>query len=85
MKWNITDVIITSDDTVNVRFQDGTEGSVTFTPDFFRGVFSHLRDPQLFRQIRLMDGTITWPGELDLAPDALYQRIHRDGRHIQLS
>ena len=59
---------------MRVRFVDGAEGLVHFTPGFFKGVFAHLTDPERFREATVETGAVTWPGELDLAPD----RMHRD-------
>jgi hypothetical protein len=39
------------------------------------GVFAALADPLLFAQVQLDYGAVTWPGELDLAPDAMYAAI----------
>jgi hypothetical protein len=42
-----------------------------------RGVFLPLRDPHVFRQVRVNSetGTVEWPGEVDLDPDVLYGRF----------
>jgi hypothetical protein len=39
------------------------------------GVFAALADPSLFAQVRLDYGAVAWPGELDLAPDAMHTAI----------
>jgi hypothetical protein len=39
------------------------------------GVFASLRDPALFSRARVVYGAVTWPGEIDLAPDALYRQM----------
>ena len=39
------------------------------------GVFAALADPFLFAQVRLDCGAVAWPGELDLAPDAMHDAI----------
>jgi hypothetical protein len=39
------------------------------------GVFAALADPSLFAQVKLVLGAVTWPGELDLAPDAMHAAI----------
>lgn len=68
-----------------VRFNDGTEGEVNMaaivdSPE--AGVFAVLRDEALFRQARLEWGAVTWPGELDLAPDTIYDEIKQHGEWI---
>lgn len=34
--------------------------------------FAPLRDPARFRKVRVENGTATWPGEVDIAPERLY-------------
>lgn len=79
MKWDVTEVKVLEDFSLAVRFRDGLEGVVTFLPSFFRGVFSHLSDTPEFQKVHVVDGVVTWPGELDLAPDAMYDQIKRSG------
>ena len=70
--WKVAEVLVLDDQSIRVRFTDGLEGVVQFPPDFFQGVFSHLCDPVKFREVSVVDGAVTWPGGLDLAPDAMY-------------
>ncbi len=68
-----------------VRFNDGTEGEVDmagFVRSSRAGVFAALRDERLFRQVRLEWGAVSWPGELDLAPDAMYEAIKAHGEWV---
>ena len=68
-----------------VRFNDGTEGTVElaeFLNSASAGVFAALRDDSLFRQARIVLGAVTWPGDLDLAPDAMHQAIREHGTWI---
>ena len=68
-----------ADRAMQVRFVDGVEGVVRFGPDFYRGVFAHLVDPDRFAEARVEMGAVTWPGELDLAPDRMHQDIKNHG------
>lgn len=77
--WRVTQVSVVGDHAIRVRFVDGLEGVVRFLPGFFRGVFSHLLDPAEFRQASVVSGAVTWPGELDLAPDAMHEQIRQHG------
>ena len=77
--WSVNEVRVIDDYAVWVRFKDGLEGVVRFLPGFFRGVFSHLLDPVQFRQVTVVGGAVTWPGELDLAPDAMHEEIKNRG------
>ena len=82
MEWDVTDVKVVGDFALAVRFQDGLEGGVTFLPSFFRGVFTHLASIPEFQKVQVVDGVVTWPGELDLAPDAMYAEIKRSGQWL---
>jgi hypothetical protein len=82
MDWDITEVKVIGDHTLRVRFKDGLEGVVKFLPNFFRGVFTPLRDQAQFQRVLLVDGVVTWPGELDLAPDAMHSEIKASGQWV---
>ncbi len=43
-----------------------------FKPHLAVPVFVALRDLDLFRQVRVVHGSLEWPGERDLAYDMLY-------------
>ena len=67
---------------LHVRFQDGTEGIVIFEPGALQNVFEPLRKQDVFNQVHCKDGCVTWTGELDIAPDAMYQQIKSTGKMI---
>ena len=77
--WRVKEVHVVDHYAIQVRFVDGLMGVVRFQPGFFRGVFFHLIDPQQFKQVTVVNGAVTWPGNLDLAPDAMYQEIKAQG------
>ena len=63
---------------LRVQFLDGTQGEVELAPLIHApdaGVFSALRDETLFGQVHLEYGAACWPGELDIAPDAMYDAV----------
>jgi uncharacterized protein DUF2442 len=67
---------------LHVRFIDGTEGEVDLSALIqapTAGVFARLRDPAQFAQAGVTEGVVTWPGELDIAPDAMYDEIRAHG------
>jgi hypothetical protein len=68
-----------------VRFNDGIEGTVAMSALIHSpgaGVFAALRDEKVFSEVGLHYGAVTWPGELDLAPDAMYEAISRGGEYV---
>ena len=83
--WDIKSAAIIGPWRLRVTFNDGLQGDVDLaafihSPD--AGVFAALRDPDTFRQAYLQWGALTWPGELDLAPDAMHDAIEADGVYI---
>lgn len=82
MYWDITALEVKNESAVWVRFQDGVEGVVQFLPSAFRGVFEPLREPDAFQQARIEAGVLTWPGELELAPDAMHAAIAVEGKWV---
>ena len=79
IEWNVVAVEVGPGRQMQVRFADGTSGALHFDDSFFTGVFDVLKDDTLFRRAYIEHGAITWPGELDLAPDAMYDEIKRNG------
>jgi hypothetical protein len=79
MKWDVIEVKPVAPLALKVRFADGTEGKVQFEPSHLTGVFADLKNPQLFQQVHIDDGAVSWPGNIDLAPDAMYDSIKSDG------
>jgi len=65
-----------------VKFFDGTEGTVEMSALVHSpnaGVFAALADPARFAQARVELGAVTWPGDLDPAPDAMYAALRQHG------
>jgi hypothetical protein len=62
---------------LNITFDDGLRGTVSMRDRLFGPVFEPLRDEAAFRQVFVDEfGAVCWPNGADLAPDALYERIH---------
>lgn len=60
-----------------VRFNDGAEGEVDLENELEGEVFEPLKDPALFRKVRVhpLFQTIVWPNEADMAPEFLYDKM----------
>lgn len=83
--WRICKVKALEHYRLKVQFMDGVEGYVDLShlvKSQNAGVFKILRDTKLFDQVYLDHGAVTWPGELDLAPDAMYDVIKKKGEWI---
>jgi hypothetical protein len=73
--WRVTEVEALPDFRLRVAFADGLTGTVELSGlvhSSRAGVFAALADPALFAQVKLDYGAVSWPGELDLAPDAMH-------------
>ena len=57
-----------------LEFANGETRLFDLTPWLDRGVFRALRDSPDFAQARVVDGSVEWPGEIDLSYDTLYLR-----------
>ena len=83
--WRIAEVRAMPDFKLWVRFNDGTQGTVAMAGlvhSAHAGVFAALLDEELFSKVSLQYGAIIWPNNLDLAPDAMYDAIRRDGQWV---
>lgn len=63
-----------------LRFADGTAGEVDLTDELWGDMFTPLRDPNQFRQLRADPDlqTLVWPNGADLAPEHLYELLRHD-------
>ena len=82
MEWDVVDVQPVLPMALRVRFADGTAGQVRFELSHLTGVFEALKDPAVFALARVESGAVTWPGDLDLAPDAMYAEIKARGEWV---
>ena len=82
--WRVVSAQPLPDYRLKLTFRDGTVGTVDMKSAIFAanaGVFASLRDVAVFNSVRVATGAPTWPGEIDVAPDALYDgvRASEDG------
>jgi len=82
MYWNVTSVVPQQHLMLKVKFEDGLEGVVKFKPSHLTGVFEVLKDEDYFNKAFINHGAVTWPGELDVAPDAMHSEIKRNGQWV---
>ena len=84
--WSIVRFAVLPNYKIEVSFADGISGVADLSPRLSQGRlgdgFDALCDETLFSRVYLEHGALTWPGGIDLAPDAMYQRIRADGVSI---
>lgn len=82
MHWDVVSATVVNHLEFTVTFADGLTGRVRMFPSHLFGVFGKLNDPDFFNKLQVTNGFISWPGEIDLAPDAMYEAIRRDGEWL---
>ena len=81
--WRVSKIRVERGYRLSVTFVDGTSGTVDMSRligSDGAGVFAALRDRKLFAKAHIEYGAVTWPGGVDLAPDAMYDSIRTTGR-----
>jgi hypothetical protein len=75
MYWDVVEVRPEAGYSLFVRFKDGLSGRVQLEREALTGVLSPLADACFFDRVFIDCGAVAWPGEIDLAPDAMYAAI----------
>ena len=77
LPWRVQKVAAFPGYRLSVWFFDGLSGIVDMSALIASpqaGVFATLRDRAVFDHVHIEFGTIVWPGDLDIAPDAHMRR-----------
>jgi hypothetical protein len=83
MPWRVAGVEALPGYRLRVRFLDGLEGVVDMSALIVSpgaGVFAALTDAAVFNRAFVRLGAVCWPGDLDIAPDAIYAAIKASDR-----
>ena len=63
---------------VRVEFDDGAAGVFDCKPFWDDPVRKRLSDPAFFRLVRVECGTLAWPGDIDIAPEDVWDNTRFD-------
>ena len=74
--WKILRMIVLPNYRLELTFVDGSHGIVDLSDLSFTGVFQPLADPDYFAQATLENGVVVWSCGVDLAPDALHEKVN---------
>jgi hypothetical protein len=72
MNPHVASVRALDDYQLEVTFDNGEQKTFDVKPYLSRGIFFRLRERELFQAVRVVAGSIEWPGGLDLSYDTLY-------------
>lgn len=75
MYWDVVEVKPEPNYRLFVRFKDGLAGHVQLPPETLTGALAPLLDVQFFERVFIDSGAVAWPGDIDLAPDAMYAQV----------
>lgn len=75
---DVTRVRVLDNYRLSLQFEDGAAGVFDVAPYLDKGVFSRLRDLDVFRAVGIEGGTVAWPGGIDIAPERLYSDMVRE-------
>ncbi len=71
---SVTRVQVRENFHLDLEFSTGERRTFDARPYLDRGAFQGLKDPAKFSQAYVACGTVCWPGNLDIAPETLYDR-----------
>jgi hypothetical protein len=71
---SVVKVIPNPDFTLLLGFDNGEGGILDIKPCLDFGVFSRLKDPALFNQVRVAFDTVEWECGVDLDPEFVYSK-----------
>jgi len=71
---DVTRVTATNDHQLALEFENGECRIFNMLPYLIKPPFGPLKDIALFKLARVENGTVTWPGNLDIAPETLYDK-----------
>jgi hypothetical protein len=74
---DITAVSVVRHGVLRLTFADGLTGEVDVLARMWGAVFEEARTPEGFAKVAVdkETGTVVWPGDADLAPDTLNERV----------
>jgi hypothetical protein len=83
MHWDIVEVKPEPGYSLYVRFKDGLTGRIQLQKEILTGALAPLLDEYFFKQVFIDAGAVAWPGEIELAPDAMYAQVSKQRQEIE--
>ena len=78
MYWDVIEVKPEPGCRLFVRFKDGLTGHLQLRREELTGALAPLLDARFFERVFIDSGAVAWPGEIDLAPDAMYAQAAKE-------
>ena len=71
---DVVGVVVEPGHRLRLTFENGECRVFDMTPYLDKRPYLHLRDEHRFAHATVAYGTVVWPGEIDIAPETLYER-----------
>ena len=71
---DVVSVVAQEDHTLLLVFENGEKRRFDMKPWLDQKPFSRLKDSPLFRKAAVAYGTVVWPGNIDMAPETLWDQ-----------
>lgn len=81
MLLDVTTVIVKPDYQLELQFQNGELRRFDMRPLLAMKPWDRIANPHLFERAKVEYGTVVWPGEIDIAPETLYDDSIHLGFH----
>lgn len=72
MTPDIVSVAVLDDYLLELEFADGTVKTFDFTPYLSWSCYNELNNTEFFKLVTIENGTLMWPGDIDVDPEILY-------------
>jgi hypothetical protein len=72
MLLDVIDVKVQDGHMLSLEFENGEKRRFDMTAYLNERPFNRLKDSALFAMARVDYGTVVWPGNIDIAPETLY-------------
>jgi hypothetical protein len=74
MNPRVVTVEALSEHKLSLTFSNGEKRIFDVAPYLTKGIFSILADSAIFSAVKVFNGSVLWPGDLDFCPDTLYEQ-----------
>lgn len=78
MHYDVVSVCLLPDNRLHVVFEDGRRGTFDMSGYLELPLFAPLRSAEVFDCAFVDEGTVAWPGDIDISPERLWSDRVRD-------
>lgn len=72
MLIDVVSILVQTNFHLDLEFENGEYRRFDMRPLLLMSPWNRVANPEVFRRARIDYGTVVWPGEIDIAPETLY-------------